>query len=82
MEINTGAPMNSQWEKKRSSPGSSKTPPSGGRFDQWQVLRVLVRSGVFTVWIAGQQVNQWSFPAGWAAPTDKDDLQTFAGTLG
>jgi len=72
-----GAPMNSQLET-----GSSKAPPSGGRFDQWQVLRVLVRSGVFTVWIAGQQVNQWSFPAGWAAPTDKDDLQTFAGTLG
>ncbi|MCX6839800.1 MAG: hypothetical protein NTX35_18615 [Verrucomicrobia bacterium] len=26
--------------------------------------------------------SQWSFPAGWAPPADKDDWQTFAGTLG
>ncbi|HBJ86696.1 MAG TPA: hypothetical protein DDZ88_23140 [Verrucomicrobiales bacterium] len=82
VEINTGAPMNSQLEKKRPFLGSSKTLPSGGRFDEWQALRVMARSGVFTVWIDGRQVNQWSFPAGWAPPADKDYLQTFAGTIG
>jgi hypothetical protein len=82
VEINTGAPMNSQLEKRRPFLGSIKNPPSGGRFDQWQALRVMAKSGVFTVWIDGRQVNQWSFPAGWAPPPDKDYLQTFAGTIG
>lgn len=82
VEINTGAPMNSQLEKRRPYLSSSKTPPSGGRFDQWQALRVMARSGVFTVWIDGRQVNQWSFPTGWTPPPDKDYVQTFAGTIG
>jgi serine/threonine protein kinase len=82
VEINTGAPMNSQLEKRRPYLSSIKNPPSGGRFDQWQALRVMARSGVFTVWIDGRQVNQWSFPAGWTPPPDKDYVQTFAGTIG
>jgi len=82
VEINTGAPMNSQLEKRRPYLSSIKNPPSSGRFDQWQALRVMARSGVFTVWIDGRQVNQWSFPAGWTPPADKDYLQTFAGTIG
>lgn len=82
VDISSGAPMNSQLEKRRPYLSSPKTLPSGGRFDQWQALRVMARSGVFTVWIDGQQVNQWSFPEGWAPPADKDYVQTFAGTIG
>jgi serine/threonine protein kinase len=82
VDISSGAPMNSQLEKRRPYLSSPKSPPSAGRFDQWQSLRIMARAGVFTIWIDGQQVNQWSFPAGWAPPADKDYVQTFAGTIG
>jgi|GEM_PF-886504 len=82
VDISSGAPMNSQLEKRRPYLSSSKDPPSGGRFDLWQALRIRAKAGVFTVWIDGRQVNQWSFPAGWTPPPNKDYLQTFAGTIG
>ena len=85
VEIQTGAPMNSRLETGRGKGpylGSIKNPPSGGRFDQWQALRIMAKAGVFTVWIDGQQVNQWSFPSGWTPPTDKSYVQTFEGTIG
>lgn len=83
VDITSGAPMNSLLEPgKRPYLGSPKSVPSAGRFDQWQSLRIMAKAGTFTVWIDGQQVNQWSFPPGWAPPADKNHMQTFEGTIG
>ncbi|MDB6004295.1 MAG: hypothetical protein JWR15_1282 [Prosthecobacter sp.] len=39
-------------------------------------------AGLVTVLIDGKPVNEWSFPTGWVPPADKNDVQTFQGTIG
>ena len=83
VDISSGAPMNDLLQPgKKPYLSSPKSPPSAGRFDQWQSLRIMAKAGVFTVWIDAQQVNQWSFPSGWAPPPNSNYVQTFAGTIG
>ena len=62
--------------------GSRTTPElQPGQFE-WVSMRIATRSGLVTVWLDGDQVNQWSLPAGWIPPADKQYVQTFQGTIG
>ena len=62
--------------------GSRTTPEfQPGQFE-WVSMRITTRSGLVTVWLDGDQVNQWSLPAGWTPPADKQYVQTFQGTIG
>ncbi|MGV3663065.1 MAG: family 16 glycoside hydrolase, partial [Prosthecobacter sp.] len=83
VELSSGAPLDSQMNKQgKGRFGAGKYPPSGGRFGQWQSMRITAKQGLFTVWIDGRQVNQWAFPPLWLPPQDKGYLQTFQGTVG
>jgi serine/threonine protein kinase len=37
-----------------------------------QSLRIMAKTGIYTVWIDGRQVNQWSFPSGLGSVAFKD----------
>lgn len=83
VDMRSGSPLSSSLERgKGVGFGAAKTAASSGRFNQWQSLRVTVRAGLYTVWIDGQQVSQWSYPPNWSAPADKDYVHTFQGTIG
>lgn len=82
VEMSSGAPLSSQLEKQKGRFGSTKSVPSAHRFNEWQSLRITARAGLYTVWIDGKLVNEWSYPSGWSPPSDKAYVHTFQGTVG
>jgi serine/threonine protein kinase len=80
VEMNSGLPLNASLERGGSF-GSLKS-FAEPRLNQWLAMRITSKAGRVTVWIDGRQVNQWSLPAGWAPPADKDYVQTSEGTIG
>lgn len=62
--------------------GSKATPDlQPGRL-AWLSMRITAKSGLVTVWLDGDQINQWSLPAGWTPPPATNYVQTFQGTIG
>jgi hypothetical protein len=80
VDFNSGRPLSSKLESGFF--GSQKQPPGPSLADQWITMRINARSGLVTVWLDGQQVNQWALPDGWAPPPDKGYVQAFKGTIG
>ncbi len=84
VNLETGLPLNSQLVRMGGGGGfgaGAKLFAGRPKFDEWQQMRIVARSGAFTVWIDAEQVSSWAFPSGWTPPPDKGFLQTFEGTV-
>ena len=80
VDISSGKPLSSTLDNGFF--GSKTTPEfQPGQFE-WVSMRITARSGLVTVWLDGDQVNQWSLPSGWAPPPARQYVQTFQGTIG
>lgn len=81
VEVSSGAPLSGRLRRNDGFFGSVRKTTTA-RYGLWQSLRITTRSGMVTVWIDGEQVNDWALPAGWKPPADKDYVQTTQGTVG
>ena len=80
VDISSGKPLSSTLGD--GFLGSKTTPEfQPGQFE-WVSMRITARSGLVTVWLDGDQVNQWSLPSGWAPPPARQYVHTFQGTIG
>jgi serine/threonine protein kinase len=80
VDINSGKPLSSTLDNGFFG-SKTTTDFQPGQFE-WVSMRITARSGLVTVWLDGDQVNQWSLPADWAPPPAKQYVQTFQGTIG
>ncbi len=80
VDISSGKPLSSTLDNGFF--GSKTTPEFQPGPFQWVSMRITARSGLVTVWLDGDQVNQWSLPSGWAPPPARQYVHTFQGTIG